>query len=209
MRYSTAKRRFTVVAVMLGAMAAAFAAPAAAQADPGTDHGRRAGARPSLSAAHGSGAVATTDVKAADAGWWNWRNVGSGKCLGVTGGNMSNGTRIVQWDCNGHDDQYWAAVGLGDGSYYELRNKANSSKCLGVDASSGNEGAWLLIWDCNGHTDQLWTVVRSYYSDGSFAGYVFVNYNSSQVIGIDGGRTDDGAPAIQWHWDGTPNQRWL
>ena len=30
-----------------------------------------------------------------------WISQGSGKCLGVRNGDMTNGTPVVQWTCNG------------------------------------------------------------------------------------------------------------
>jgi hypothetical protein len=35
-------------------------------------------------------------------------NMHSGKCMGVTGGSLQNGAAVVQWDCNGHEDQRWS-----------------------------------------------------------------------------------------------------
>jgi hypothetical protein len=28
--------------------------------------------------------------------------------MGVLGGSLQNGAAVVQWDCNGHEDQRWS-----------------------------------------------------------------------------------------------------
>jgi hypothetical protein len=37
---------------------------------------------------------------------------------------------------------------------------------------------------------------------------VIVNFQTGLVIGVAGGSTNDGAPLITWHRDGSANQRW-
>ncbi|TDO56631.1 ricin-type beta-trefoil lectin protein [Kribbella sp. VKM Ac-2571] len=37
------------------------------------------------------------------------KNVWSGKCLAIPGGNTQNGTQAIQWDCINDPDQQWTA----------------------------------------------------------------------------------------------------
>jgi hypothetical protein len=33
----------------------------------------------------------------------------SGECMGIGVESTQNGASVVQWECNGHDDQKWPA----------------------------------------------------------------------------------------------------
>lgn len=149
-------------------------------------------------------AIAPTAPAMADGSYWSWVNVNSGKCLGVGGGDMTNGTKIVQFDCINHPDQQWSTVPTADGNYYHFRNKANPNKCLGVPGGSQAAGVQLVIWDCLNHDDQFWSVVPT--SDGN--GYAILNANSGLIIGVGAGSTQNGAPVVQWSWEGHADQRW-
>jgi hypothetical protein len=132
-------------------------------------------------------------------------DVNSAKCLAVLGGNMANGTPIVQWDCNGHDDQSWTMDEVnGHLGYFRLRNKANPNKCLGVPGSTVASGVQLVIWDCNGNDDQSWTFVIQ----PGFAAAIF-NLNSDKIIGVRSASQDNGAAVVQWDWQANPDQVWF
>jgi hypothetical protein len=46
------------------------------------------------------------------------------------------------------------------------------------------------------------------YEWGSLSAYTLKNSNSQLLLGIQGGSTADGAPAVQWTADGSANQQW-
>jgi len=216
-----ARRLVAVIAVIAGSLLTAIAAAPAAHADPDGHHsgptirtGSGALITPHAMGALGAlGAAKRPGIVSAQADYWTWRNANSGKCLGVAGGNMTNGTKIVQWDCLGpsHPDQYWSPVGINDGAYYQFHNLSNPNKCLGVPGGSTNAGAQLVIWDCLGqdHPDQFWAVISASYLNPNDSDFVIVNNNSSLVIGVGGGLTSNGAPVVQWPWVDHPDQRWF
>jgi hypothetical protein len=92
--------------------------------------------------------------------WVDGPTVGTGspgECLGVLGGNMTNGTHVVTWTCNGHADQTWEIInGFPGSGFIQLRNSVNTNKCLGVLGAATSDGSNLVIWDCNGSWDQEW-----------------------------------------------------
>lgn len=151
------------------------------------------------------GALTTLPAKADDS-TLEWMSQGSGKCLGVLGGNMANGTPVVQWACNGHPDQQWiitttAPFGLPDGQPTTIRNFENPAKCLGVLASATNDGANLVIWDCNGSMDQDWIFenVLPPSRNLPFGCWNIENVNAlAKVIGILNASQSDGAQAVIW-----------
>lgn len=136
-----------------------------------------------------------------------WRNADSAAgCLGVLGGDMTNGTPVVQWPCNGHPDQTWqihTANGSPGGPLWtEIQSAHDPGKCLGVLGSATSDGSSLVIWDCNGSTDQLWqfqfsnSPIRGIPTSGCFN---IVNFNAApKVMGVLGGSTTPGAPAVLW-----------
>jgi len=154
-----------------------------------------------------SGFVIPTSA-GAQASYQLWTNPTTGYCLGVAGGNVTNGTPIIVWQCNGNSDQSWAAgdqLPYPPGAYSSYRNGTNANKCLGVANNSGANGAGLVIWDCLGtsHTDQYWNLQPV--GNGC---YVWYNASSGKVMGVSGGSLSEGASVIQWDYLGHPDQQW-
>jgi hypothetical protein len=93
-----------------------------------------------------------------------------GLCVGVAGGNMSNGTAIILWPCNGHDDQAWEDVAdhLGNHVFHNLQD---FNKCLDITWwKPGPAFQPLRIRDC-GFDTQNWRV--DYVADSG--AYTFTN----------------------------------
>lgn len=113
-----------------------------------------------------------------------WTNIDShGQCMGVAGGDVSNGKPIILWGCNGNADQTWTAQSVDGSGYgsYVFHNGANPNKCLSVAAKSLSEFAGIVIWDCkpfNDNQDQRWYTVTP-----RGASYVALqNYNSNLYL---------------------------
>lgn len=145
--------------------------------------------------------------------WMDGPTVGTGsagECLGVLGGNMTNGTPIVTWTCNGHPDQTWE-IQVVNGSpggpiWTQIVDSQDPSKCLGVLSSATTDGSQLVIWDCNGNADQYWTFVPWPVDNrnGPFGCYNIVNFNADpKVLGVLGGTPSDGAQTVIWDLETT------
>jgi Ricin-type beta-trefoil lectin domain len=140
----------------------------------------------------------------------NWLNSTTNFCLGVAAGNVTNGTAIIVWACNGNTDQAWTAESVNPfaSGPYLLRNGTNRNKCLSVAAMSKNNGAVLVIWDCKAvgaNSDQLWT-----FKDGTTSGTTnLVNVNSGLLMGVQGGSLSEGATVMQWQDLGHGDQQWF
>jgi hypothetical protein len=134
-----------------------------------------------------------------------WQNFHSNKCLGVNGGSMANGAKVVQYTCNGAADQEWYTIPLGDGGHYQVRNGANSSKCLAVPGGSFAQNTQLVIWDCGvGSLDQYWTGALT----AQYDCFALFNYNSGLVVGVSGAALTNTAPVVQFAWLTHPDQIW-
>jgi len=131
-----------------------------------------------------------------------YSNTLTGKCLGISGGNMTNGTKAIQWTCSGAADQSWYSI-ESDGHYYRLHNAVNYNKCLAVPGSSKTAGVQLVIWDCSNNADQFWRYELGY------RGMVFINLYSGMVIAVSGSSSLNGAPVIQWPWSQNDDQMWI
>jgi hypothetical protein len=139
-----------------------------------------------------------------------WPNLATGYCLGVQAGDVTNGTPIIVWRCNGNADQTWTAESVNaDGSApFLLRNGANRNKCLSVAGQRTDNGAPLVIWDCkpSGLRDQRWTFL-----DGNLNPQCTTIYNDNsvdKVVGVLGGSLAEGARVVLWRWLGHLDQEW-
>jgi hypothetical protein len=137
----------------------------------------------------------------------------SGKCLGVLGGNMTDGAPVVQWTCNGNPDQTWYWQSSFDGNYLtQIRNSQDPSKCLGVLGASSANGASLVIWTCNTSTDQRWGLFNTVYAGTGVIYWWNVlatrNDGVNEVMGVLAGSTADGAQVVIRTLIGHPDQYW-
>lgn len=85
-----------------------------------------------------------------------------GLCMGVQGGNMTPGTAVIDWTCDGSLNQLWALDGnSGAPGSWLFRNAANTTECLSVFQMETTMRAPLVIWPCkdqSNNQDQRWTI---------------------------------------------------
>ena len=87
-------------------------------------------------------------------GYFNIVNRNSGKCLDVNGASTADGANIIQWTCNGGNNQQWQWVATG--SYFNLKAR-HSGKCINVVGSSTADGALLEQRTCASGNSFQWT----------------------------------------------------
>lgn len=127
----------------------------------------------------------------------------SGKCLDVAGGSVLIGAPVIQWDCNGLENQQWTFTPIGAG-YYKIiaRHSGKALDVLGGELSVLN-GVIVEQWDYNGGANQRWSV--EYIGDGY---YRIVAMHSGKCLDILGALPIHGALADQWGCTGGDNQKW-
>ena len=85
--------------------------------------------------------------------------------MGVQGGNMTPGTAIIDWTCDGSLNQLWTADPFsGATGAYLLRNAANPTECLSVFQKETTMRAPLVIWPCkdvSDNQDQRWSIAST------------------------------------------------
>jgi len=127
-----------------------------------------------------------------------WQNWNAKFCLGVAGGNVSDGTAIIQWDCNGNTDQGWELdqFTINNQTWYLFRDATNPNQCLSVAAKSTSAGAHLVIWHCkpaNDNQDQLWQ--PSFLPRAPLPLAEIFNFNSG--LGVAASNASRGAQVVQ------------
>ncbi|MFJ2787001.1 RICIN domain-containing protein [Streptomyces sp. NPDC093249] len=141
--------------------------------------------------------------------WYDIRNVNSGQCLEIPGGQTHNGAPAQQWGCNGGLNQRWIHHERrnADGSVsVRYENAQARGKCLEVADWRTDPGAPLRVWDCHAGASQWWTDIP--YTNST----VLRNDHSGLVADVSGDSTAYGAPVAQWNnkvWESqNANQRW-
>ena len=83
-------------------------------------------------------------------------NVNSGMCLAVGGASRDNGAAVIQFPCNGRNEQKWTGISHDHGLFHYIN--VNSGKCLSVGSASEEPGAGIIQWQCNDRvrSEQLW-----------------------------------------------------
>jgi hypothetical protein len=125
----------------------------------------------------------------------------SGKCLDVPEWSLNNGTPLIQWTCNGGDNQTWSLETAPDG--YSRLVARHSGKCLDVSGESTEDRADIIQWQCHGGANQQWQV------EVVPGGYQLVARHSGKCVDVRGQSTDDGGSIIQWSCHGGANQTWI
>ena len=125
----------------------------------------------------------------------------SQKCLDVPEWSLNDGMPVVQWACNGGDNQTWRVEHVSEGYFRVIAR--HSGKCLDVSSASTDDGAAIIQWQCHGGENQQWRV------EAVTGGYQLVARNGGKCLDVSGESTNDGGPITQWSCHGGANQRWL
>jgi hypothetical protein len=129
-----------------------------------------------------------------------WTNP-DGLCMGVQGGNMTPGTAIIVWTCDGSLNQLWALdANSGANGAYLFRNAANTTECLSVFQMETTMRAPLVIWPCkdvSNNQDQRWDIPPLATT------LPLRNWASNLVI-----TPSAGFGSQLWLWDGRVNYPW-
>ena len=86
----------------------------------------------------------------------------SGKCMDVYRAQLAPGTKIIQYSCNGNDNQSFTFHSVADQTgAYTLRG-VSSALCLEVSVEQRYEGNPVLVQNgCSGEAKQIFTLQRS------------------------------------------------
>ena len=159
----------------------------------GTEYGRQIGKR-------AADLYLRTDLQAAP-GLYELVASHSQKCLDVPEWSLNDGMPVVQWTCNGGDNQTWRLEPTSGG--YSRLIAQHSGKCLDVSGASTDDRAEIIQWQCHGGENQQWRV------EAVTGGYQLVARHSGKCLDVRGESTNDGGSIIQWSCHSGANQTWL
>ncbi|MGH8908809.1 MAG: RICIN domain-containing protein [Egibacteraceae bacterium] len=129
----------------------------------------------------------------------------------LTAPDASQGAWIVQSKDDGLDRQRWRLTWISEPDAYKIAN-LYSGKILEVLAADPADGTPINQWDDNGGRHQQWYLIEHTDAAGSF--YQIQNVGTGGSADVRGGPDGDesladGAPIIQWGYQGVINQQWL
>jgi uncharacterized protein (DUF1800 family) len=126
----------------------------------------------------------------------------SAKCLHGADASAADATSVVQWDCNGGENQQWSVESAADG-YYRIVAR-HSGKALEVSEASLDDGAPVVQNSPNGGPNQQWTLEPG--ADGSFR---LVARHSGKALDVADGSQENGAGIRQAAPHPGLHQQWL
>ena len=126
------------------------------------------------------------------------------------------GTRVFQWNCNGHPDQQWSVhlinPGSGASALYEVINQ-QSGRCLSISSYSRANGVQAVQLGCQDPTQgqSLWQV-----HPAGNGGYILqpaasrnADLSNSMCLDVRGAFSNDGVVLEQWTCNGGANQEFF
>lgn len=123
----------------------------------------------------------------------------SGKCLDVFGGSSADGSGIIQYTCNGQNNQKWILRPYKD-AYQVVVN--HSGKCLNVSGASQADAAETIQALCTGANNQLW------YARPQGDYFQLVAKHSGKCLNVFGATQNNAEKIIQWPCGGGDNEFW-
>lgn len=126
----------------------------------------------------------------------------SGKCVDVVNGSTASNAQVIQYACNGGNNQQWSPRDSG-GGYVQLVAR-HSGLCLDVANASTADSAQVIQYTCGPGTNQQW----QFHDSGN--GYVrVVARHSGKCLDVTSASTADSARVIQWSCNTNTNQQWM
>lgn len=130
------------------------------------------------------------------------KNVQSGMCMDVLGFNQNNNAPVVQWDCNGADNQKWTLEKKGDNEY-ALKIKFNGN-CLDMTTSLA-DNVQVTVFPCHYAAHQLWFFERLQDNPNEFQ---IRNKHTNKCL-ENGIQTEKGKPVFQLQCHQATHLRWV
>lgn len=141
-------------------------------------------------------ATATSASATATAGhMWNATN-STNECLSISGGYTTG--HAIMWTCDGETSESWTIVNDGNG-VFQVYNAGGW--VLGV--ANANNGAWVGTGP--GYSWWSW-YIPIYEGNGYYE--LEDSQDKTRCLSVAGGSGANGANAIEWTCQGTPDQLW-
>lgn len=121
--------------------------------------------------------------------------VPSGKCIDVTGGSDTDGTRVQLYSCIGDPQQAW----VWSSGRLEVYSGSHTLCLDANDNYHGANGTPIQVWKCTGAPNQAWTAEANGTLKSNAYGLCLDAINDSQT---------NGTKLQLWTCNGNPQQDW-
>jgi len=132
-------------------------------------------------------------------------NAGSGKCLTVTGGRVSDDSIVIQRTCGDDPSSLWRIRPVLLTGSVRLSN-VRSGKCLTIAGDQVADNAMAVLGPCDSSPARRWVVRRP--GGGPFTRARLQNAHSHKCLTIAAGTDAENAVAVQYPCDTEPSRRW-
>jgi len=137
--------------------------------------------------------------------------VNTNQCLGLPASNVTNGTNIITYQCDGTPNQDWYHKYY-NGAWH-WKNGANQNKCLTAFYGVGFQ---VTIWDCDTNGSAGQDSYQGWDTEDGGGGYVYLIPNVlaslNYVAGVAGGNANVKNGGSLYMWErlaGHDDQLWL
>lgn len=133
-------------------------------------------------------------------GFYELKASHSNRCLDVPQSRMTSETELIQFDCNGTDNQTWEFIPSDDA--YVIKAK-HSGKCLTVPSSSDQNNTRLVQYECLNSNNQKWHLTELPNGTYDIRGKL-----SNKCVDVIHSNIENEANIIQFTCNSTTNQLW-
>jgi hypothetical protein len=128
------------------------------------------------------------------------KNMQTGLCLGVKGGDPTYLTPFIVWTCDGSANQTFTKgpPSSSNPAFISLPNGVGDNRCLGVSGPRNGDHTYVRHCITN-YKPNYWRPIYSGNDSSGHECYRFENENApGKVFGVKGGSTALGTPVILW-----------
>jgi len=145
-----------------------------------------------------------------------WHNLASDKCLGVADGEHKNNTGqpLIIWTCDGSPNQDWTETPFTPDTAFSWFSSTVGtgiglpvSMYMGISGGTLTNNTPIIDWTSSNAQNQGWQRRLATTDKKGKSCFFFVNRAlpgpapaRTGVLGVSGGRKDDGAPVVIWDW---------
>ncbi|QBD81502.1 hypothetical protein EPA93_38245 [Ktedonosporobacter rubrisoli] len=151
--------------------------------------------------------LASTSVHAASSAeysqqevYYNVVGLDSGKCLDVQGDSSLDGTPVIQYHCDGGENQEWYAISANRNGAFYIVSRA-SGKCLAVGGDTSSDQAPVMLEPCAFKGTEQWRRPSGAVSP-------LISLHSNKCLDIPDDTNADVVPLQQYSCDNGRNQDW-
>lgn len=148
------------------------------------------------------------EIKCSEDGYYTIKSKENGKVLAVDKENVNSGSKIIQQNEQGTDQEKWIIKDEGN-NLYSIITKCNTNLYLDVSSGDTKDGTKLQVYENNGTKSQRFEFnnigTEKILDDGTYRIAMFSNQNLG--LSVEDMSKDNGANVLIWDWTETNNNQ--